>query len=570
MSVSVFLELSIIIALATIIAIVVRLLKQPLIIAYIITGIIASPYLFGVMQSDGTVALFSQIGIVFLLFVVGLNLRPNIIRDVGKISLLLGLGQVLLTFFFGFLLSRFLHFSFIESLYLSFALTFSSTIIVMKLLSDKRDLDTLYGKISAGVLIIQDIFVIFILLFIASFSHKQDFFTMIVGSLANGLMLLGVFFFLIYLMPRIGSFFARSQEFLFLFSLSVLLGFASLAYYFEFSIEIGALIAGVALSMTPYSYEISSKMKPLRDFFMILFFVSLGSQMTFGNITAYIVPIILLSLFVLLVKPLIIMAIMALFGYPKRVNFFTGFTLAQISEFSLVLIALGIKNNQLSQDVLSLITAVGLITIAGSSYFIHYSSALYTSFNNRLNLFERKRLRYFDLDKKKKYDILLFGYNRIGFDLVESFKKLKKKFFIVDYNPEIVNKLTKQRVPCLYGDADDNELLDELNLGTFKMIVSTVPDFETNILLIEKIRVLNKKSIVMVVSHDIQEAKELYVQGATYVIMSHFLGGSYTSLLISKYGFHLNKFLKEKKKHMARLVQREQMGHAHPKIDKNV
>jgi len=439
----------------------------------------------------------------------------------------------------------------------------------MKLLSDKKDLEKLYGKISIGFLLVQDIFVIILLMVISSFSGNLSMDNLSFGSILGGILLIGGFVLIsIYVLPSLSKFFAKSQEFLFLFSIGWGLGLASLFHYMGFSMEIGALVAGIALSMSPFHYEISSKMRPLRDFFIILFFILLGSQMVFGNINELIAPAIIFSLFILIGNPLIVMIIMGLLGYKKKTGFQAGFTVAQISEFSLILIALGVSVGHLTNEILSLVTIVGLITISGSTYLILYSDKIYPYLSKYLSIFERKKVKE-DEQEAKDYDIILFGYNRIGYDLLQSFKKLKKKFLVVDYNPETTLKLAKKKIECRYGDVDDEEFLNALNLTKTKMIVSTIPEFETNLLLINKIRQINKDAIVIVVSHNIKEATTLYNHGATYVIMPHFLGGSHASMMIHKHGLNLNEFLKEKRKHLRQLKTRKKLGYEHPKAEKH-
>jgi Kef-type K+ transport system membrane component KefB/Trk K+ transport system NAD-binding subunit len=566
----VFIELSIIIGITVLIAGIMRLLKQPLIIGYILTGIIVSPYFLNIVRSTETIAVFSQIGVALLLFIVGLSLSPKVIKEVGKVSLVTGIGQIIFTSLIGFLISRLLGFSIIVSLYIAIALTFSSTIIIMKLLSDKKDMEKLYGKISIGFLLVQDIFVIALLLVISFFSGRLDTTNLTLGTVLGGILLIGALILIsIYILPSLSKFFAKSQEFLFLFSIGWGLCLAALFYYIGFSIEIGALIAGVALSISPYHYEISSKMRPLRDFFIILFFILLGSQMVFGNISQFIIPAVIFSLFILIGNPLIVIVLMGLLGYKKKTGFQAGLTVAQISEFSLILIALGVKVGHLTNEILSFVTIIGLITIAGSTYLILYSDKIYPYVSKYLSIFERKKVREKEQDKLGEYDIILFGCNRVGYDFLKIFKKMGKKFLVIDYDPELISELTKKKINCKYGDIDDEEFLDELNFNTLKMAVSTIPDFETNLLLLNKIRQTNKKTIITIVSHSIEEANKLYDKGATYVIMPHFLGADYFSMLINKHKLNLNKFLKEKKKHLKYLKTKKRLGHEHPKAEKH-
>lgn len=563
----IFLELAIILGITLGISAIMRLLKQPLIIGYIAAGIIASPYFLDLMSSAETISVFSQIGVTFLLFIVGLNLSPKVIKEVGKVSLVTGIGQIVFTSAIGFLISKLLGFGTTESIYIAIALTFSSTIIIMKLLSDKQDLEKLYGKISVGFLLVQDFFAIIMLMIISSMtSGISKSITLSMKTILSGLLFLAILVLItVFILPKLSRFFAKSQEFLFLFAIGWGLGLAAIFHHTGLSMEIGALVAGIALSASPYNYEISSKMRPLRDFFIILFFILLGSQMTFGNIAGYIWPAIIFSIFILIGNPLIVLILMGSMGYRKKTSFQAGFTVAQISEFSLILISLGVAVGHLSKEILSLVTVVGIITIAGSTYLIMYSDKIYPHLSRYLSIFERKNLHETSRSNNKEYKVLLFGYNRIGYDILLSLKKKKHSYLVVDYNPDTIEELTQKGINCKYGDASDDEFLNELSLTGMKMAISTVPDFEANMLLIQRIREKNKNAIIIAISHQLDEAIKLYEQGATYVIMPHFLGGHYTSRLIEAHGLDTKKFMKERTKHISYLIDRKQLGHEHPK-----
>lgn len=565
---SVFAELSVILIIAAFIAGMMKLLKQPLIIGYILTGIIVSPYFLDITHSIKAIETFAQIGVVLLLFMVGLGLNLKIIKDVGKVSLITGVGQVMFTFLIGSFIARVLGFSVITSIYIAIALTFSSTIIIMKLLSDKGDIETLYGRISIGFLIVQDLIAIFILMIISSSSIGVNITNLVFGTLLKGIGLLVVLFLTgIYVLPRITKTIAKSQEFLLLFSIAWCFALATLFSYLNFSVEIGALLAGITLALSPYRYEISSKMKPLRDFFIVLFFILLGSQMRFADISLYTTQILIFSALILIGNPLIVMTLMGLLGYTRRNSFLAGLTVAQISEFSLILIALGVKVGHLTSEILSIVTAVGLVTIAGSTYMILYADKIYPYLSKYLRIFERrgKKVDEHKHYKGNVYDIILFGYNRIGYDILESLKKIKKRYLVIDYNPETIIYLAKQGVDCMYGDASDSELLDKLRFSKVRMVISTIPDLDVNLLLTHRVKRSNKRAIIIVVSHKIDEAMELYENGVTYVLMPHFLGGHHASAMISsKHGLNLNKFLDEKKAHIKYLKKRKEIGHEHP------
>jgi len=567
-----FIELSMILGITALISGLMKLLKQPLIIGYIIAGIILGPYSLNVVNSIETISILSQIGIALLLFIVGLGLSPKVIKEVGKVSLITGVGQVLFTTLIGFFICRMFGFSAITSIYIAVALTFSSTIIIMKILSDKSDMKTLYGRIAIGFLIVQDLIVILILMVVSSLSTGFTVTNLLFGTLLKGFGLLVLLFLLgIYVLPGLTKIIARSQEYLLLFSMSWCLALASLFHYLNFSMEIGALLAGFTLSLSPYRYEIGCRMRSFRDFFIVLFFVLMGSQMIFADITFYIVPIIVLSFFILFGNPLIVMIIMGLLGYTRRNSFFAGLTVAQISEFSIILVALGVKVGHVTNDILALVTSVGLITIAGSTYMMLYSNKIYSHISKYLKVFERKGKK---VDEQKfheleDYDIILFGYNRIGYDLLKYLKKTRNKFLVVDYDPETILNLAKEGIDCRYGDGSDAEFLNELNFSKVRMIISTIPDFDTNLLLINRVKEHNDKAIIIVVSTDIDKSIELYNRGATYVIMPHFLGGQHTTTLIENYGFNFDRFLEEKVAHIESLKKRKKRGQQHPMHDRD-
>lgn len=561
----VFTELSLIIVIAAVVAGIMRLLRQPLIIGYVITGLVVGPYLLNIVSSKSTLDVFSELGIAFLLFIVGLSMSPKVIKEVGKAAVLTGVGQIIFTALVGFFIVRFLGYSVIHSAYISIGLTLSSTIVVLKLLADKGELSSLHGKIATGFLLIQDIFAAILLLSVSALSKNTGAVQFLIETSIKGLLVIVVLFFTAkYVLPHLAAFFARSQEFLFLFALAWGLGLATFLHYLGFSIEIGALAAGVMLSLSPYHLDISSKLRPLRDFFIILFFIFLGSQMSFGVISSLIYPAIILSLFVLVGNPLILMVITGLLGYRKRTSFLTGLTVAQVSEFSLILMLLGVKFGHVGVEELSLVTLVAIITIAGSSYLITYGEKIYPAFSSWLSVFERRRVKNNE-EKAEWYQAVLFGYNRVGFDFLKVFKRMKIPYIVIDFDPEVVSKLEKNKIPYMYGDAGDAEFLESMDMHTVQMAVSTIPVFEVNRFLIKAVRKRSKDAVIMVISHNIDDAIRLYKEGASYVILPHFIGGQYGSHLIKKIGFNPERFARMKKKHLEYLAQRKEMGHEHPK-----
>lgn len=562
---NIFVEISALLGLTALVTLVVRLFKQPLVVGYILAGIIAGPYVLNLVRSPHELELFSKVGIVFLLFIVGLHMNPKVIKEVGSVSLIGGIGQVVLTSIIGFLLALALGIDRIAALYVSIALTFSSTIVILKLLADKKDLQKLYAKIAIGFLLIQDIIATFILIGItvATAETTTSVSTTIVLTLLKGIGLLaGLYLFTELVLRRLVKYVAHSQELLFLFSLAWGTGLATVFLLLGFSIEIGALVAGVTLSVTPYADEISARLRPLRDFFIIIFFILLGSQMVLSNIGDILLPALILSIFVLVGNPIIVIIIMNLLGHKRRTGFLAGLTVAQISEFSLILASLGLQVGHLSQEVLSLVTLVGLITISGSTYLILYSEKLYPRLLHllkKLELVKQKSTAKGSVNED--YSSAIFGYDRVGQTFAEALKEAEQTFIVVDYNPQSIKHLETLGVPHRYGDASDVEFLEELPLHKPRLVISTIPDVVTNRLIIKNMLARNPEVLVIPIAHTVQEAHDLYAVGAAFVIVPHHLGAQFAARMIRRNGLDKLSYAEEKEKHLKHLEKyRERVG----------
>ena len=583
-----FVELSLVMIITFVIAYLVDKIKQPLLVGYIIAGIVSGPLFLNVLGSSEGYETFSHIGVALLLFIVGLHLNLRLIKDVGTISAITGIGQVMFTATIGFGIGTLLGFDPMAAFLLAICLTFSSTIIIVKLLSDKKDLHKLYGKIAMGFLIVQDFIAVILLMTISSLLTVD---VISVQSILFQTLSFGVFSFVVayflakYVVPTFLPFIVRSQELLFLFVITWCFGLAALFDFYGFSLEIGALIAGLTLASTPYQYEISAKVRPLRDFFIVMFFILLGSQMLpdlvnhqtigeryeyFGdNMTTLILPAIIFSLFVLIGNPMIVLFLMTRLGYSLKTSFLAGLTVAQISEFSLILALLGQQAGFLSSNEVSMLTFVGIFTITGSTYMIMHGDYLYKLVKPYLRRFEKKELR--DAKEKVKdldYDILIFGYGEVGDSLVRTFERTHRSYLFVDFDPTVVANLQEKGIPCLYGDADDINLLEELNFENVQLLISTMSDFETNTLLMNEINKRNKTAHKILTSNDPEKALILYDEGADYVILPHYISGNFASNMIEKYDGNFEKILDEKILHMNDLKLKREVLQKKKKVKK--
>lgn len=529
-----FYELTIITVMATLLGMIARWLKQPTILGYLATGLLAGP--FGLLELANTELLdvLAQIGITFLLFLVGMEMRFEELKHVGKPALMTGIGQILFTSLVGLLIVLGLGYEMLPALYIAIALTFSSTIIVVKLLSEKNALESLYGKIVVGFLLVQDFVALGALIFLSGLSASptlDDIPYAILGLtfLKGTILMVAALLIGKFVMPKFLHRAGRSQEILFMISLAWGLGVAALSAHpaIGLSIEFGAFVAGLAMASTVEHFQISSRLKSLRDFFLVMFFVVLGSRMVLSDFSGIMLPTILLSLFVLIGNPIIVMLIMGGLGYRSRTSFLASVTVAQISEFSLVLIALGHRLGHVDQQTVTLVTAVGIITITVSSYLILYGDYIHDKLRRILSIFEfnLKGLENLGPERKLKGHVVLIGAHRMGHNILASLEEMQKKFLVVDFNPVVVEKLGKRGIDALYGDITDPEIQSRASLADARLVISTVPTLDDSLNVLDFVKRNNPKTKVVLTGETEDDALRLYEHGADYVLLPHFIGG---------------------------------------------
>lgn len=543
---SIFFDLTIVFILAGVSAFLVSLFKQPSIIAYIITGLIIGPFGYIKISQGQIFEGLGEIGITLLLFMVGLELDLSQLRRLGKAAIIAGTSQILFTTGFSFFIANLLGFSTIASLYIALALTFSSTIITVKLLNEKKDLYSLYGKITTAILILQDFVAIGILIFLSTSGVNTgtslislETVQIVTLTITKGLIIgLLVFFHSKYIFPKILRYIGKSEELLLVFSLAWALGFAGLVSLpvIGFNLEVGGFIAGLALAGSSVHYQIAGRIKSLRDFFIILFFITLGAGLSFTGTANHLTEIIIFLILVLLCKPLFTYLALNILGYKSRTSFFTGISIAQVSEFSLILLALGVKLGHIEPNILSLLTIVGFLSIAISSYGTVYSHHLFQILKTPLSwiTFGSGQAEKQTLAKPLKDHVVLIGAHRLGQQILHTLKNQNQPFIVIDFNPDIVEDLKNQNTPVIYGDIVDTEIQEASYLTSARLIISTVPNFKDNVMLSTVIKKHHKKIQVILTAHDETEALFLYDKGADYVIVPHLLGGLHIAKLLGK------------------------------------
>ena len=546
----IFLQLSFIIVVGAVVSVVMRLLRQPMILSYILTGILVGPAALNLIRLD-TFDEFASIGIALLLFIIGLGMNISVIRKVGSTISIAMTAELVSVGAVGFVVSSLLGFTKVESLIMGLCLFFSSTIIIVKILSDKKEQNRLHGQIAIGIVLLDDIVATLALLFVAAGKDSGIGLSRL-GALALQGALLGAFLVIMskVLLPRIARFMASSQEMLFMFAVGWGFGVASLFEIAGFSIEIGALFAGVSLAGLPYAQEIEARLKPVRDFFVVLFFIVLGKSLTVAGLSTALVPALVLSAVVIILKPTTIISTLGALGYSKRVSFMAGINLSQISEFSIVLAVLAANTGLASKEISTVITLVAIITIACASYVTQHDNFLFSIFDHwRPKLFERAS-RQKEKRRSQGYQLILVGYQRGGQEFIKTFQALHKRYVVVDYDPAVIDFLQQKRIPCLYGDATDTELLDEIGVQSAKLLISTISDFETNEQLVRHMNLLNPEAVIVCNANSHEEALQLYELGSSYVIIPHHASSEHLNGLIQKNGIDRRHFDRYRVQHL--------------------
>ncbi|OGE19349.1 hypothetical protein A3J19_02815 [Candidatus Daviesbacteria bacterium RIFCSPLOWO2_02_FULL_41_8] len=542
---NIFVQLAIILSLCSVLGYVVVKFKLPLIIAYLLGGLmIASTAIFDPRASE-VLHFLPEIGIAFVLFLIGMELDLREIKSLGKPILLAGILQITITTILGASLAKVLGFGPVESWYLGVGLAFSSTILVVKLLIDKKDEGALYGKLAVGILILEDLFAVLLLVALTvsnsvfGLGVQQAF--PLLAVVLKAVLLFGLALILSrFLLPSVFKAVSKQKELLFITALAWCFVYISFAIFLGFSVVIGAFLAGIALANSPFHYQIQGKVKPLREFFVALFFVYLGTQVNFSEIGKIYPLTIFFTGYTLLIKPTIFLLILGIFGFRKHTMFQTALSLTHISEFSLILLLVGFKLGVITQSALTTIALSTVLSMIIASVMITHSAKLYKRIGWMLGFFERKNYNH-NLESWSDYRnlegyVIVIGARKVGGEIVKLLRREKIPQIVLDFNPHQVEILLKEKIPVLYGDMGDPEVLDGLNLQNARMVISTSASEEDNKLLLEELKSRHINVPVIVRAETADEAQNLYHAGADFVIIPEILAGDF---LVEKLKEHL-------------------------------
>jgi CPA2 family monovalent cation:H+ antiporter-2 len=536
-------DIGIIIIIATMLSYVARLLKQPLLLAYVLAGVIIGPFGLGLIANSTDITLMAELGVAFLLFMVGLEIDFRKLKHVGKAVIAGGIFQILITFCIGFGLSALMGWDFVIGVYVGLLVAFSSTMLVTRLLIDKGELNTLQGRIMIGILIIQDLAVILVLPLLGNLGAVMSI------ELLSNIIIKGIGLFSIavvlnrFIFPRVLDYAAKAREILFLTAISICFVFIGFSSVLGFSIVIGAFIAGLALGSFPYNLEIVGETHALMDFFSIIFFATLGMQFNLIAIQGMWPQFIILLAALLLIKPIILVLTYLVMGYGGRISSMVGIGLGQASEFSFILAAQGLALGHFAANpqIYTLIISAVLTSMVITLYLTKFRYKIYKFFLKGKNIPGFRRLGFAhqvaglgkEPDKISRH-VVIFGADIMGSRIVNYLIRKGAKFIVAEHNPEKVKSLSSVGVYSVYGEADNEELLRSVGLYRAKLAVITIPEPDVACFIIKRAKRRNKNIQIFARAYTKQEKELLMKAGADYVIVPELVSGDKLIEKISK------------------------------------
>ena len=517
-------DFAIIIVAATTVGLIARQLGQPTIVAYIATGVLLGPVVFDVVTMEGLVEDFAELGLGFLLFLLGMKMRFEDIREILKPITNVAIGQTVLQTALAFLVAWTLGFGTVEILVIALATVFGATPIIVKVLTDKDEITSLPGKIDVGVLIVQDIYLVVVLALFAAPSLENP--SEIATTLAVIFVMMGfIGLFSIassrYLLPQIFRRIADNKDVFLIVAIAWAFLFIAIAEGFDLSVEVGAFLAGISLAQLPYSKELEDRITPITDFFILVFFASIGLQIeSVASLFAYWQEAIIASLILMFGNFWIMFYLIDREGFSVETSFLGSINMVQVSEFSLVVGALALAQGYIGADVLGYLTLMALMTMTVSTYIIAYNHSIY----------ERLAPWFSRFETDEKVDQVLREYDghavAIGYDEVteHALPLLVERYgdvVVIDRKTEHIAELQSEgRYDYIFGDFRHSEVRKASGLKKADFVLSSSVQTNVNEALLAEVK---SDALVFVEAQRVRDARRFYEQGATYVIMSTYL-----------------------------------------------
>ena len=537
-------EVIIVLATAIVGGMLARLLRLPILLGYLVGGVVIGPYGFALVSDVETIHSLATIGVVLLLFTIGLEFSLKEIMRMGKVAVLGGIAQILLTAAAGLGLGWFIGFPLKEAIFFGFLIALSSTMVVLKLLMERGELDSAHGRIMIGILLVQDLSIVPLMIIMPAIGGGiagAELWLSLGLAILKAILFIGVMLVLgIWGLPWILSRVAgqRSRELFLLTVVTLCLGAAFGTYYFGLSAAFGAFVAGLLISQSAFARQALADIVPLRDIFSALFFISLGMLVSWRFVMENLSTIALVVAVIIATKFIICSFIPRVFRFSHKTSLFTGMGMIQIGEFSFVLAMMGVESGIFSQYLYSLVIAAAIITMLLTPFSMGLASMLYRWLSQREMLTRLVALRSDPEWQDQKLDLsrhaVICGYGRIGSRVAKILERQNFTYIVIDLDPQVIAKLHAEGIPCIYGDAANPGILSHAQLGKARVLLCTFPDLISVELIVRNALKVNPKlDVVAVVSRD-SDAELLKGIGVAEVVQPHFEG----SLEIIRHSLH--------------------------------
>ena len=517
-------DFALIIVAATVIGLIARQLGQPTIVAYIITGVVLGPVVLDVVTVEGLVGHMAELGLGFLLFLLGMKMRFDDIREILGPITNIAIGQTVLQTALAFLVALLLGFGTTEVLVIALATVFGATPIIVKVLTDKDEITSLPGRIDVGVLIIQDIYLVVVL---ALFSADQ------LGDASQIAQTLAVIFVMMgfiglfsiassrYLLPPLFRRIANNKDVFLVVAIAWAFLFIAIAEGFNLSVEVGAFLAGLSLAQLPYSKELEDRITPITDFFILIFFASIGLQIeSVASLFAYWQEAVFASIVLMVGNFWIMFYLIDREEFSVETSFLGSINMVQVSEFSLVVGALALTQGYIDADILGYLTLMALMTMTVSTYIISYNHAIYERVQPWFSRFHADENVTEGIQAYEDHAIAI-GYDEITEGALPLLEARYGDVVVIDRKTEHIAELHEEdRYEYVFGDFRHTEVRKASGLKRAKFIISSTVEVDVNEVLLNEAR---DDAIVFVEAGRIEDAYSLYEKGASYVIMSTFL-----------------------------------------------
>lgn len=513
-------DFALVILTATVLGFLARKTNQPTIIAYIATGLVLGPVMFDVIGESQLVSLMSELGIALLLFLLGIEMKIDDIREILRPVANIAVLQTVLQTALAFVIPLMLGFSVQETMIIALCTVFGATPVIVKLLTDKDEASTLPGKIDIGVLILQDIYLVVILALFSSGTlgnPAQIGFTLgkilVLMSLVGALSLVSSR----YILPVLFSRVADNRHAFFIHGLAWAFLFISLTAELNLSIEVGAFLAGLGLGQIPYREELKERIRPITDFFMVIFFSSIGLSLTADNLTAYWLEAVIASVLLMIGNFLIMFYLIDREKFTPKTSFLGSLNMTQVSEFSLVVGAIAVTQGYIQGDILGYLSLMALITMTASSYLINYNQEIYGKVEHLLRRFESDEKKDIELRRYRDHAVVV-GYNPIVERIMPAIKQSYGEVIVVDRDPSSTEKLSRADFEYIYGDFNHGEIRKAAGIKDAAFVLSMARDMKVNHHIL---RDTGWETPVFLEAENFEDAAELYDRGAEYIMIEN-------------------------------------------------